>query len=165
MQQVTTNEAQRNANHIHLLQQFARMLTNQPGIQQFAGQITGQPAARRPQAETQHNFIPQAIPVLPPTQQWGQPHGGGSRGGNRSRNGHGRLNRRNPMQPGAPIPFVGGNQMIPYIPASIQHPQQQNPCCSNVVKQCANKNVCFSCSFNAKDWHNSATYPRKRMGH
>jgi hypothetical protein len=61
------------------------------------------------------------------------------------------------MQPGAPISFVGGNQMIPYIPAGIHPTQQQNPCCSNVVKQWANQNVCFSCGFDVKDWHNSAT--------
>jgi hypothetical protein len=72
MQQVLANEAQRNAYHMHMLQQFAMMSTNQPGVQQFAGQITGQPAAR-PQAATQRNFVPQAIPVLPPAQQWGQP--------------------------------------------------------------------------------------------
>jgi hypothetical protein len=65
MQQVTANKSQRNANHMHMLQQFAIMMTNQPGVQQIAGQITGQPAAR-PQAATQHNFVPQAIPVLPP---------------------------------------------------------------------------------------------------
>jgi hypothetical protein len=75
MQQVTTNKTQRNANHLHMLQQFAMMTTNQPGVQQSAGQITGQPAAR-PQAATQRNFVPHAISVLPPAQQWGQPRGG-----------------------------------------------------------------------------------------
>jgi hypothetical protein len=164
MQKVAANEAQRNANHMHMLQQFAMMMTNWPGIQQFAGQITGQPAAR-PQAMTQCNFVPQAISVLPPAQQQGQPRGGGGCGGSRSRNGCGHLNPRNPVQPGAPVPFVGGSQMIPNIPAGIQHPQQQNPCCSNVVKQWANQNVCFSCGFDVKDWHNSATCPHKRFGH
>ncbi len=134
MQQVAANKAKRNANHMHMLQQFAMMTANQPSIQQFAGQITGQPATR-PQAATQHNFVPQAIPVLPPAQQWGQLHGGGGCGGSCSRNGCGRLNPRNPMQPGALVPFVGGNQMIPYIPAIIQPTQQQNPHYSNVVKQ------------------------------
>jgi hypothetical protein len=55
--------------------------------------------------------------------------------------------------------------MIPYIPASIQHPQRQNPCCSNMVKQWVNQNVCFSCRFDIKDWHNSSTCPCKRIGH
>jgi hypothetical protein len=107
-----------------MLQQFALMTMNQPGIQQFAGQITGQPPAR-PQAVTQCNFVPQAIPVLPLAQQWGQLRGGGSQGGNRSRNGHGCLSPRNPVQPGALVPRVGGNQMIPYIPAGIHHPSSR----------------------------------------
>jgi hypothetical protein len=123
MQQVTVNKAHRNANQMHMLQQFALMTTNWPGVQQFAGQTTGQPAAR-PQARTQCNFVPQAIPVLPLAQQWGQPRGGGGWGGNRSRNGYGCLNPCNPVQPGAPVPFVGGNQIVPYIPAGIHHPQQ-----------------------------------------
>jgi hypothetical protein len=122
MQQVAANEAQRNANHMHIIQQFTMMTTNQPGVQQFAGQITGQPVAR-PQAATQCNFVPQAILVLPSAHQWGQPRGGGCCGGSRSCNGHGRLNTCNPMQPGAPVPFAGGNQMIPYITAGI-HPTQ-----------------------------------------
>jgi hypothetical protein len=134
MQQVATNEAQRNANHMHMLQQFTMMTASQPGIQQFAGQVTGQPAAR-PQAATQCNFVPKTIPLLPPTQQWGQPRGGGGCGGSRSRNGRGRFSSHNPVHLGAPVPFVGGNQMIPYIPVGIQHPPQQNPQCSNVVKQ------------------------------
>jgi hypothetical protein len=117
-----------------MLQQFAMMTMNQSGIQQFAGQVTGQPAAR-PQAVAQRNFVHQTIPLLSPAQQWGKPRGGGSRSGNPSHNGHGYLSPHNPVQPGALVPFVGGNQMIPYILAGIQHPQQQNPCCSNVVKQ------------------------------
>jgi hypothetical protein len=51
LQQGAANKAQHNANHMHMLQQFAMMMTNQPGVQQFAGQIIGQPAAR-PQAAT-----------------------------------------------------------------------------------------------------------------
>jgi hypothetical protein len=128
---------------MHMLQQFAMMTTNQPSVQKFAGQVTGQPAAR-PQAATQHNFVPQTIPMLPPAQQWGQPHGGGGHGGNHSCNGCGRFSPRTPVQPGAPAPFVGRNRIISYIPASIQQPQQQNPRCSNVVKQWVNQNVCFS---------------------
>jgi hypothetical protein len=148
---------------MHMLQQFTMMMTNQPGIQQFASQVTGQPAAR-PQAATQRNFVPQTIPMLPPAHRWGQPCGGGSHDGNRSCNGHGRFIPHSPVQPGALVPFVGGNQMIPYIPAGIQHPQQQNPCCSNMVKQSANQNICFLCGFGVKYWHNNATCPRKKMG-
>jgi hypothetical protein len=57
MQQVAANKAQHDANHMHMLQQFAMMTKNQPRVQQCAGQITGQPATR-PQAATQCNFIP-----------------------------------------------------------------------------------------------------------
>ncbi len=28
-----------------------------------------------------------------------------------------------------------------------------------------NQNVCFTCGFNVKDWHTSATCPRKKQGH
>ncbi len=66
MQQVAANKAQRNANHMHMLQQFAMVTTNQPGVQQFASQITGQPAAR-PQATTQCNatLFPKPSPCYP----------------------------------------------------------------------------------------------------
>jgi hypothetical protein len=61
--------------------------------------------------------------------------------------------------------FLGADQMIPYIPGGIRPTQQQNPHYSNVVKQWANQNDCFSCRFNVKDWHNSAPCPCKRRGH
>ncbi len=143
------------------MQQFLMMSTSPAAL--FAGQHTGQPA-RRTQAATQHNFIPQAILILVPAQQWGQPPGGG-RGCTCSHNGHGHRNPRGPAQQGAPVPFIGGKQMIPYIPAAVQPTRPQNPCCSNVVKQWANQNVCFSCRFDVEDLHMSATCPRKNMGH
>jgi hypothetical protein len=40
-----------------------------------------------------------------------------------------------------------------------------NPRYSNVTKQWANQNVCFSCRFDVEDWHTSAMCPRKKMGH
>ena len=54
--------------------------------------------------------------------------------------------------------------MIPYIPAGMQPTRQQNACYSNVIKQWANQNVCFSCGFDVEDWHTSATCPWKKMG-
>jgi hypothetical protein len=117
MQQVAANKAQRNNNHNCMMQQFAMMLTISP-ITLFTGQPTSQPA-RWPQAATQQNFIPQAVPILAPVQKWGQPLGGGCRS-TRSRNGRGHPNPRSPAQQGTPIPFVKRNQMIPYIPASVQ---------------------------------------------
>ena len=166
MQQMAANEAQRNNDHARMIQQFAMMTTNQPGQQQFATQ-------NRLRVTAGGGAL--AIPVLAPTQQyapatqqWAQgqqwvPPGGRGRGG-RSNAGRGRRNQRGPAQ-GAPLPFVGGNHMIPYIPAGIQQQPPPNPRYSNVVKQWANQNVCFSCGFDVEDWHTSATCNRKKAGH
>jgi hypothetical protein len=61
MNQVAANEAQRNNNHNRMMQQFAMLLTMPPAALQFTG-LTGQQAGR-PQAATQRNFIPQAVPI------------------------------------------------------------------------------------------------------
>jgi hypothetical protein len=159
MQQMAANEAQRNNDHARMIQQFAMMTTNQPGQQQFATKnklrVTAGGGAL-------------SIPVLAPTQQWSQaqqwvPPGGRGRGG-RSNTRRGRCNQRRPAQ-GAPLPFVGGNQMIPYIPAGVQPQPPPNLRYSNVVKQWANQNMCFSCGFDVDDWHTSATCNRKKAGH
>jgi hypothetical protein len=129
MQQVAANKSQCTQEHNHMVQQFAMMATAPSATQQFAGQQVGQP-----QATTQHNFIPQTIPNFASTQQWGQPPGGAC-DSNCSCNGCGRRNPPSPAEPGAPLPFVGGNQMIPfnnrvtipYILAGMQLMQQQNP--------------------------------------
>ena len=55
--------------------------------------------------------------------------------------------------------------MIPYIHAGVQQPPPPNPRYSNVVKQWANQNVCFSCGFDVEDWHNSSTCTRKKVRH
>jgi hypothetical protein len=162
MNQVSANEAQCNNNHNCMMQQFAMLSTAPTAAPQFAG-LTGQQAGR-PQAATQRNFIPQVIPILAPAQQWGQPCGG-RRGSTCSCNGRGHRNPRGLAQQGAPIPFVCGNQMIPYILAGMQPTQHQNSCYFNMVKQWANQNVCFSCRFDIEDWHASATCPHKKMGH
>ncbi len=117
MNQLAANETQRNKDHNCIMQQFAMLSTAPTAAPQFAGLITGQQAGWS-QAATQPNCIPQAIPILAPAQQWGQPPGSG-RGRTRSRNGRGRRNPRWVAQQRAPIPFVGGNQMIPYIPAGM----------------------------------------------
>jgi hypothetical protein len=62
------------------------------------------------------------------------------------------------------IPFNNG-AAISYIPAGMQPAQQQNQRHSNVTKQWANQNVCFTCGFDVEDWHTSATCTRKKMGH
>ncbi len=44
--------------------------------------------------------------------------------------------------------------MIPYIPASVHPPlQQQYPKYSNIIKTFANQNVCYTCRFDVEDWH------------
>ncbi len=166
MQQVIANKAQCSQEHNCMVQQFLMMLTAPLATQQFVGQQVGWP-----QAMTQHQFIPQAIPNFTPDQQWGQPPGGAC-GGDCSRNGCNRRNPRGPAQPGAPLPFVGGTYMIPfnnwaaipYVLAGMQPAQQQNPWYSNITQQWANQNVCFICRFDVEDWHTSATCPRKKMG-
>jgi hypothetical protein len=151
MQQGAANKAQCNSNHNCMMQQFAMMLTTSP-IALFAGQPTSQPAS------------PQAVPILARAQQWGQLLGKG-RGSTRSCNGCGHCNLRSLAQQGAPIPFVGGNHMIPYILVGMQPKRQQNAHYSNVVKQWANQNVCFDCGFDVEYWHTSATCPWKKVGH
>ncbi len=47
----------------------------------------------------------------------------------------------------------------------MQPAQQQNPWFSNVMKQWANQNVCFTCGLDLENWHTSATCPCKKMGH
>ncbi len=163
MQQIAANKAQGNNNHKRMMQQFAMLLTAPTTTLQFAGLITGQQAGR-PQAATQCSFIPQAVPIVTPAQQWGPPADRGC-GSTRSRNGCGHRNPCGLAQQGAPVPFVGRNQMIPYIPAGVQPTRQQNPRYSNVVKQWANQNVGFSSGFDVEDWHTSAKCPHKKMGH
>jgi hypothetical protein len=92
-------------------------------------------------------------------------HGrGGSRGG-RSR--RGRSGGCGGMMMPAPMPFIGGTQMIPYLPIGVQQQVQHppNPRFSNIVKLFANQNVCFTCGFDVEDWHTSATCPNKKAGH
>ncbi len=62
-----------------------------------------------------------------------------------------------------PVSYAG---MIPYIPAGIHSPlQQQYPKYSNIAKTFANQNVCYTCGFDVEDWHTSATCNRKKPGH
>jgi hypothetical protein len=135
-----------------MMQQFAMMSTTNTVNPTF-----------RPQPMTQCNFVPSAITMPAPHQQW-TPPGGGGRGSGRARGGRGCRPARIPHQ-GTTMPFASGNQLIPYIPAGIQPVQPQNHCYSNMVKQWANQNVCFSCGFDVKDWHNSSSCPRKKPGH
>ena len=59
----------------------------------------------------------------------------------------------------APMQMPSAGQPIPYIPAGFQSNQQSPPAprFSNIVKECANQNVCFTHGFDVVDWHTSAT--------
>ncbi len=141
IQQMAANEAQRNADHTRMMQQFAMMsTTTQTGI--------------RSAAATQRQFVPSAIPVLGNTQQWAPPDTVGRGSSTRSRGGY---RGRRTVRSGAPAPFAPSNAMIPYIPSGATQARIRNPRFSNVVKQFANQNVCFSCGFDVGDWHTSAT--------
>jgi hypothetical protein len=140
MNQVAANDTQRNNNH-NRDAAVCNVVDRAYHRSAFAGLIMGQQAGR-PQAATQHNFIPQAVPILAPAQQWGQPPGSGP-GSTPSRNGWGCRNPRGPAQQRAPILFVRGNQMIPYIPVGMHSMQHMNPGYSNVVKQWANQKSLF----------------------
>jgi hypothetical protein len=138
MQQIAANETQCNREHALMMQQFVMMSTTNTVNPTFC-----------PQPTTQRNFVPSAITMPTPHQQW-TPPGGGGHGSGRARGGHGPCPACIPHQ-GMPMPFASGNQLILYIPAGIQPIQPQNPCYSNVVKQWANQNICISCGFDVKD--------------
>jgi hypothetical protein len=105
-----------------MIQQFAMMITNQPSPQQFANQ-------NRLRVTAGGGAL--SIPAFAPTQHWAPaqqwvPPGGRGLGGNGSSTGRGHRNQRGPVQ-GTLLPFVGENQMIPYIPAGVQPPPCQIP--------------------------------------
>jgi hypothetical protein len=63
------------------------------------------------------------------------------------------------------VPYIVNTGIIPYIPAGIHPPlQQQNPKFYNIVKMFANQKVCFTCGFDVEDWHTSAMCNRKKPG-
>ena len=59
--------------------------------------------------------------------------------------------------------FVGGNQLVPYLPGGTQ--QQPAPNAPNKKKGYANQNVCYTCGFDVEDWHTSNNCPIKKEGH
>ena len=103
IQQMAANEAQRNAEHAQMMQQFALMQT-----------ATNTAPAYHPPA--QRTVIPSVMPVLPPTQQWDFGATGCGSGG-RSRSGRSCRPPRQGIAPSAQI----GSHTIPYIPAGAQH--------------------------------------------
>jgi hypothetical protein len=55
--------------------------------------------------------------------------------------------------------------MILYIPSSVQIQAPPKPQFTNIIKNWANQNVCFTCGFDVEDWHTSVTCPDKKQGH
>jgi hypothetical protein len=160
------NQAQLQQQQQQMMQQMA-MMSFAP--QQNAGCNT---AYVPPSAATQAYAPPPWAPT--PYQQGFQQPGGcfamqqpGGHGG-RSRGGRIRCARVG-GQGGIPVPmpFIGGNQMIPYIPGGTQQQLQPppKPQFTNTVKLFANQNVCFTCGFDVEDWHTSTTCPNKKLGH
>ena len=157
IQQMAANEAQRNADHTRMMQQFAMMAT------------TPNPDYR-PTTLQQQQFVPNNIPILGNTQQWTPPSSTNRANNTRPYNNYRGRRPQRPSLPGLTAPFQApfvptNNAMIPYIPAGAQQNRIQNPRYSNVVKHFANQNVCFLCSFDVEDWHTSATCTQKKPGH
>jgi hypothetical protein len=95
---------------------------------------------------------------------WGDGSGRGRSRGGRARCAHGGGGCGTLMSP--PVPYVGNNSIIPYIPAGANPPPRQcNPNFSNIVKAYNNQNVCYLCGFDVEDWHTSALCNRKKPGH
>jgi hypothetical protein len=152
LQQLANNNAQLHQQQQSLMQQMAMLTTN----------------ALRTRNNT-YVAPPTQIYAPPPLhgfqQQSYYPHCGDGRGGGRSRGGRARRacgggGRRTPMPP--PVPYVGTN--IPYIPVRVNLPQC-NLRFSNIVKACANQNVCYLWGFDVEDWHTSATCNQKKSDH
>ncbi len=55
--------------------------------------------------------------------------------------------------------------MIPYIPSGVQIQAPPKLQFTNISKNWANQNVCFTCGFNMEDWNTSVTCPNKKQGH
>ncbi len=156
LQQMAATQAQ--------LQQQQQQMMQQMAMMSFTPQQVVAPA----------QYIPAPVQYNPMFQQQQGTRYAGTRTGGRGRGGsHGGCSRcgrsggRGGMMMPAPMPFMGGTQMIPYLPIGaqqqVQHPP--NPRFSNIVKLFANQNVCFTCGFNVEDWHTSATCPPKKAGH
>jgi hypothetical protein len=167
LQQMATNQAQLQQQQQQMMQQMAMML--------FACQ---QNASRSNTAYVPPPAAPQAYAPPPwapmPYQQGFQQPGGGfamQQPGGHGGHSHGGCNRRarGGGRGGIPIPMplIGGNQMIPYIPGGAQQQLQPPPNrgFSNIIKLFANQNVCFTCGFNVEDLHTSTTCPNKKLGH
>ena len=160
LQQLAANTTQLHQQQQAMMNQMAMWTMNNgmqaggPAQQTFARPPTQiyQPAAL-PQYQQGYNNTPQQFGGRGGTAGG---RGGGSRGG-RARRGRG---RGTPQGHIPPMPYVGGTQLVPYVPGGQQQSNQPN-----TTKYFSNQSVCFSCGFDVEDWHTSATCPRKKQGH
>jgi hypothetical protein len=145
-----------------MMNQMAMMTMNNNGAQAGPAQQT---FARPPTQIYQPAALPQyqqGYNNTPP--QFGGRCGtaGGCRGGSQGGRGRRGRGRGTPQGNIPPMPYVGGTQLVSYVPGGQQ---QQAMMYSNKTKYFSNQNVCFSCGFDVKDWHTSATCPHKKQGH
>jgi hypothetical protein len=166
LQQMATNQAQLQQQQQQMMQQMV-MMPSAP--RQNAGHNT---AYVSPPAATQA-YAPPPWPPMPYQQGFHQPSGRFAmqqpvgRGGRSCR---GRIRRARGGGRGGipvPMPFIGGTQIISYIPGGTQQQPQlpPKPQFTNIVQLFANQNVCFTCGFDMEDWHTSTTCPNKKLGH
>ena len=128
-------------------------------------------------ASTRNTTYQPATPTPPPMQQFNipnfgtfQPAGlgmGGRRGGHKcgehaNAGRQGRTPFANFMGCGGQggLPPIGGGRGGDVAPFAQQNaPRNAVPMYSNILKWCANWNVCFSCGFDVEDGHTSKTCP------
>ena len=178
LQQMAANQAQLHQQQQQMMHQMAMIsFTPQQGtVGRINNRVRVSPAAP-PTSYAPPAWAPHAAPptsYAPPPAwappQFQQPYQGPQQGGRGGRSHGGRIRRARGGGRGAmpaPMPFIGGQHMIPYIPRGAQQQMQPppNPRFSNIVKLFANQNVCFTCGFDVEDWHTSATCPNKKSGH
>jgi hypothetical protein len=160
MQQVAANKALHHNKHKHMMQQFAMLLATPTITLQFSGLITSQ-QARWPQAATQCSFIPQAVPILAPAQQWGPPPGGGSWKHSFSQ----WTWPPQPMQSGparSPCPFCWKKPDDSLYPGR----RAAQEAAESLLFQCGQAMDKPECLLLLRVcWHMSATFPCNKMGH
>jgi len=155
LQQLAANMTQLHQQQQAMMNQMAMMTMNN-GAQAGAEQ---QNFAQPPTQIYQPATLPQYQQGYSNTpQQFGGRGGAGGRGGG-SRGGRGRRGRGRgtPQVHMPPMPYMGGNQLVPYIPGGQHQPNKTN--------YFSNQNVCYSCGFDVEDWHTSATCPHKKQSH
>ena len=146
LQQLTLNTNQLHQQQQDIINQMAMMMTNHCA----AAAVTQHTITCAPLQIYQTTVLPQYQQGYNIPQQqfggWGtacRGGGGYSHGGGQPQCGWGWSRIRVPM------PYVGGSQLIPYIPGGMQQNQQHQPSMmySNKEKYFANHNICYYCGF------------------